>query len=160
MRNKLLGMGIALLAGVMVLSGCAAATDNGNPVTPTGSVPAYDPGKNGVLVEISIDDMDAQTNIAQSVDVTNGQSIVVSLPTNASTGFSWTEAVIGDAAVLTQYERNEVPAANGLAGASGKSVWTFKTLKAGQTTVKTEYSRPWEGGEKGAKTFTLTVTVK
>ncbi|MFC1983316.1 protease inhibitor I42 family protein, partial [Chloroflexota bacterium] len=45
-------------------------------------------------------------------------------------------------------------------GTPGQEVWTFKALKKGTTTVFMEYSRPWEGGEKGEWTFNLTVTVK
>jgi len=45
-------------------------------------------------------------------------------------------------------------------GTAGKKEWMFKTLKKGTTIVSMEYSRPWEGGEKGEWTFNLTVVVK
>jgi inhibitor of cysteine peptidase len=51
------------------------------------------------------------------------------------------------------------PEKTGLVGAPGNEVWTFKALKKGTSTVTMEYSRLWEGGEKGVWTFNLTVVV-
>jgi len=63
--------------------------------------------------------------------------------------------------VLQQTGSEMQPAqAQGMVGAPGAQVWTFKALKKGATTVSLDYSRPWEGGEKGVWTFELTVTVK
>lgn len=45
-------------------------------------------------------------------------------------------------------------------GASGREVWVFRALEKGTTTVYMEYSRPWQGGEKGVWTFELTVNVE
>jgi len=52
------------------------------------------------------------------------------------------------------------PENKGLVGAPGEEVWTFKALKKGTSTIALEYSRPWEGGEKGEWTLNLTVIVK
>jgi len=63
--------------------------------------------------------------------------------------------------VLQQYEHNFLsPEAKGVVGASGKDVWTFKSLKKGTTIISFDYSRPWEGGEKGEWTVELTVVVE
>jgi inhibitor of cysteine peptidase len=53
-------------------------------------------------------------------------------------------------------EENETPPPPGTAG---QEVWTFKAFKTGKSTISIEYSRPWEGGEKAAWTFVLTVLV-
>jgi predicted secreted protein len=45
-------------------------------------------------------------------------------------------------------------------GTPGQDVWTFKALKAGESTVSIAYSQPWEGGEKGTWTFVLSVSVQ
>ena len=52
-------------------------------------------------------------------------------------------------------EAGETP----MVGAGGVENWTFKALAKGETTISMEYSRPWEGGEKAAQTFELTVVV-
>jgi predicted secreted protein len=45
-------------------------------------------------------------------------------------------------------------------GTPGGEIWTFKALKEGKSTISMEYGQPWEGGEKAAWTFVLTVTVE
>ena len=56
------------------------------------------------------------------------------------------------------------PEANGdktpAPGTPGEEQWTFKATGEGTTQISMEYSRPWEGGEKGEWTFVLTVIVK
>jgi inhibitor of cysteine peptidase len=84
------------------------------------------------------------------------------LCSNPTTGFLWSEtAQITDQAVLQQTAHEMVSAEDqDVVGAAGSEVWTFKALKKGESTVSMEYSRPWEGGEKGEWTFSLTVVAK
>ncbi|MBM3157345.1 MAG: protease inhibitor I42 family protein [Chloroflexi bacterium] len=114
----------------------------------------------------SCDNFFEQGNITRNLEVAVGDTITVTLCSNASTGFKWSEtAQISDPNKLEQVKHEYVaPQAGGdgapLVGAAGKEVWTFKALERGTTTVAMEYSRPWEGGEKGVWTFVLTVTVE
>ena len=103
-----------------------------------------------------------QKHISKEVSAAVGDSFTVTLCSNATTGFQWSEsAQISDPTVIQQTDHKFVsPEAEGLVGAPGKEVWTFKALKKGTSTVSLEYSRPWEGGEKGEWTFNLTVVVK
>jgi inhibitor of cysteine peptidase len=113
-------------------------------------------------VEVSIDEFEAENDIIKEVEVGVGGVLTVTLGSNATTGFSWSEdAVVGDAAVLKQTGHEYLePGKEGVVGAAGNEVWTFDALKKGSTVVSMEYGRPWEGGEKGVWTFELTVTVK
>ena len=45
-------------------------------------------------------------------------------------------------------------------GTPGQEIWTFEALKQGSSIIYLEYSRPWEGGEKGEWTLTVDVIVK
>ena len=45
-------------------------------------------------------------------------------------------------------------------GAPGEGVWTFEAVESGAAELSMEYSQPWEEGEKGEWTYTLTVTVE
>jgi inhibitor of cysteine peptidase len=85
----------------------------------------------------------------------------VTLCSNPTTGFQWSKnADIADETVLQQYEHNSIPPeGTEVIGTAGKDVWSFKSMKAGTTTISFEYSRPWEGGEKGEWTFELNVVV-
>jgi len=113
-------------------------------------------------IEVTIDEFMDANHIAKEVEVAQGGVLTVSLGSNPSTGFSWTEdAVIGNPAVVLQTTSEYVaPEAQGMVGASGSQVWTFDALEKGTTSLSMEYGRPWEGGEKGVWTFELTVTVR
>ena len=113
-------------------------------------------------VEVSCDDFMKLQHISQEAEVAVDGSLTVTLCSNPTTGFQWVEsAQISDQTVLQQTSHKFVPPEEtGVAGAAGKEIWTFKALKKGTSTISMEYSRPWEGGEKGEWTFVLTVTVK
>ena len=116
----------------------------------------------GASVEVSCDDFMKNQQISRELEVNVGNSFMVNLCSNPTTGFQWSEsAQISDQTVLEQVECEFTPPEQtGVAGAAGQRIWTFKALKQGKSTVSMEYSRPWEGGEKGEWTFALTVTVK
>ncbi|MFC1995150.1 protease inhibitor I42 family protein [Chloroflexota bacterium] len=115
-------------------------------------------------VEVSIDEFNDSQHINQTLEVQTGETFEVRLGSNPTTGFQWFEvADIGNILVVEQLDHvfigpeNEPPLPP---GTPGQEVWTFKALKQGSSTIYLEYSRPWEGGEKGEWTFTLDVTVK
>ena len=144
MRNTILAA-IALSAILLTAPGCA-----GNPVPST--------------IEISMRDYDEivqNPQIQKQVEVLKGDEVLVTLLSNASTGFRWNEnAVIADTGILQQLNHEDMGSGSNVPGAPGAEKWSFKALEAGTTTVHLEYGRPWEGGEKGVWTFDLTVTVK
>ena len=117
-------------------------------------------------LNIACDDFYQQPHITREVTVAAGDSFTVTLCSNPTTGFQWSETVqISDQDVLKQASHQFVaPEAKGgrppAPGTAGEEVWTFEALKKGASTVSLEYSRPWEGGEKGEWTFALTVIVK
>ena len=45
-------------------------------------------------------------------------------------------------------------------GDYSKEIWTFEAIEKGTTEIRMGYSRPWEGGEQGEWTYTMTVTVE
>ena len=99
-------------------------------------------------------------NISKQVTIAEGTELIVNLAANPSTGFSWTQAPVGTPAVLTQTDSKYMAPVTNAIGAAGNQVWTFSASQKGTTTLKMDYSRPWEGGEKAEWTFTLTVTVQ
>jgi inhibitor of cysteine peptidase len=122
----------------LVLSGCS----------PTGSSA---PGA------VSVD----ESSSGKQVEIAAGGALTVTLESNATTGFQWELKSVGDPSVLqSQGGTYNAPEATGMVGAGGEEVWTFKALKAGNSSLSMEYSQPWEGGTKAAQTFSLTVVVK
>jgi predicted secreted protein len=120
----------------------------------------------GSDLDISCDDFTNQNNISKKVDVAVDDVFTVTLCSNPTTGFEWETPQISDQAVLQQVDHKFMSPNEGASGESlppgtpGQDVWTFRTLKSGSSKVSIQYSRPWEGGEKGVWTFDLTVVVK
>jgi len=113
-------------------------------------------------VQVTVDEFTADNDLIREVEVGVGGVLTVTLGSNPTTGFSWSEeAEIGNETILQQTGHEFLePGKEGVVGAAGNEVWTFDALKKGTTVVSMEYGRPWEGGEKGVWTFELTVTVK
>jgi len=147
-----------------VLDGDCSTTD-GTSITnpPDNQVP---PASNKYLVTISAEDFSKKTHFLRQVEVKTGDVFTVALDSNATTGFSWTEqAKIADGTILRQTGHEYItPRANDdnkpVTGMSGIEEWWFTAGQAGITTATMSYSHPWEGGEKDARTFVLTVIVK
>jgi len=101
-------------------------------------------------------------HVTKSIDIPAGSSFTVTLWSNQTTGFKWSDlAMIGDQTIVQQTDHKYVaPEDKGVVGAAGNEVWTFKAVKAGITMVSMEYSQTWEGGQKDAFGFFLTVNVK
>lgn len=116
------------------------------------------------VIDVSCDDFMNLQHISQEIEVTVDGSFTVTLCSNPSTGFQWSEsAQISDQTILQQTAYEFVPPTDGLLlapGIPGKEIWTFQALKKGESTISMEYSQSWEGGEEAAWTFNLTVTVK
>jgi inhibitor of cysteine peptidase len=118
--------------------------------------------------EVALDASDGGRELKVSV----GSTLVVTLESNPTTGYKWgyEEGVsdtliihtgIPDETVLRLIEQKFVePVAGAHLGAGGEEVWTFKAVGKGKTELSMEYSEPWEGGIKAAKTFRLTIVVE
>ena len=75
------------------------------------------------------------------VEMSVGQTLVVTLDANPSTGYGW-EKVLSEDGVLQQVgdtEYRQGAAAKGLVGAGGQQILRFKAEKSGQTTLDLVY---------------------
>ncbi len=118
-----------------------------------------------VSVDASCDDFMKLHAISKEVEVAVDGSLTVTLCSNPSTGFKWEEAQISDETVVQQTDQEFISpeyldARPPPPGSPGKEVWTFKALKEGKATISLKYTRPWEEGQAGVRTFNLTVVVK
>ena len=151
MKAKIL-VAIALLLALVSATACTATSAGTSENT------------NQCVKEIAIttsDEFDQNQHIQKEVEIAKGENLVVTLFSNGTTGFSWDEnAQIADTGIVQQLKHEMVGAETNVLGAAGAEQWTFQAKNAGTTTVHLEYSRPWEGGEKGVWTFDLTVNVK
>lgn len=86
-----------------------------------------------------------------------GASFSVSLPSNPSTGYTWsTDSKTFDNAVLTLVSSKYVPPASRLMGAPGMMEYDFRAVGFGTTTVQSYYAR---SGAQAVKVHSLVVCV-
>ncbi len=100
------------------------------------------------------------TAASASVDAPSGSAVVLTVCSNASTGFTWTAPSTSDPAVAVPGAWVWVPPAEPMPGAAGSQVLTIAADAAGTAVISASYDRPWEGGEKGAWTLELTIHVR
>ena len=145
MKSKLI-LGCAIAVILLCLPACSSASQQ-------------------TSIEIPCDDFYKKQHITEEAEVAVDGSFTVTLCSNPTTGFQWSEtAVISDQTVLQQTGHKLISPADREKppppGTPSQEVWTFKTLKKGMSTISLEYSRPWEGGEKSEWTFVLNVVAK
>ncbi|MGQ7956736.1 protease inhibitor I42 family protein [Pseudomonas sp. SP16.1] len=90
-----------------------------------------------------------------------GQQLILSLPSNPTTGFRW---ILRDAAPALLHslgpEVYSNPEDAGLVGAAGQSTWRFQAREAGEGRLLLTYQRPWETAVAPARTFDCELRVK
>lgn len=124
------------------------------------SEPPAPAGPKTTTIAISYDDLLNQKNITRDVTLAVGDTLQISLGSNASTGYRWNPDMrISNSAVLVQAGHEMITPSGSQAGTPGSEVWALQALGRGAATVKGSYGRPWPGGEQDAWTFTARVTV-
>ena len=120
-----------------------------------------DHGENGEgLEDIQLTD----ANNGDTVYLKVGQSLVITLESNPTTGYMWEVEKI-DTAVLAQIGETEIiPASESesepqLVGQGGVEVLRFQAQSAGEFTLKLVYHQPWEGGDASPEGFSVTIVV-
>ena len=142
----------ARLAGIVAITlgvlGCSGGT---NP--PAGPAPQIK------TVTVSCDDLLNQKRVTRAVTLATGDTLRISLASNASTGYQWApQAQISDGRVLSQ-TGHETVSADGPPGSAGPRVDPARA-DPGAATLTMTYGQPWPGGAKDAWTFTAQVTVR
>lgn len=103
-----------------------------------------------------------ESDDGKTLDLASGKSISLTLPSNASTGYSWsvasTDRTFG-------YPKEEAGApAGGPVGSGGTQKFTWRTdgplPMTGTHTVELHYKRSWETAAPPAKTFKLVVRIQ
>jgi inhibitor of cysteine peptidase len=93
------------------------------------------------------------------VELNAGQTLVVSLEGNPTTGYTW-EAAELDEQVLRQVGEAEFNPESDAIGAGGVQTLRFETVNSGQTTINLVYHRSWEEDVEPAETFSVQVVVR
>lgn len=131
MRRSVL---FALAAGLLVVA-CAA------------------PGSGGGTTELTAADS------GSAIEVSNGQSILIQLDANSTTGYAWQQAPGLDESVVKFVSESyqQATASPGMVGVGGTDTWTYEAVGAGTTTIALAYQRASD--PTAAESFTVNVTV-
>ena len=145
-RRALLATAIIIVIVAAVLTGCSkpASSDSGSGTS----------GKGAGVVTITKSDAD------KTITASPGQTLLVVLDANPSTGYTWTVAS------APEFLRSEgEPAfasegASGAVGAGGKQTLKFTVTATGKGPLNLSYVRPWETGVAPVETFKVEVESK
>jgi inhibitor of cysteine peptidase len=107
--------------------------------------------------EIQLSESDAGRQIV----LAKGGKLLVALPSNPSTGFSWAVSRPMPSVLRQEGEPRFVPAGSTLpvVGAGGTEVFTFTAVQTGTSNLELEYRRPFEAVPP-ARTFSIDVVVR
>ena len=92
-----------------------------------------------------------------------GQTLAIALPSNGSTGYSWSvTGVEGSILTPAQPYGEEItdPHQPGMVGVGGSTHWRLTAARAGTATLTFTYARPWERDAAPAETATYRVVVR
>jgi inhibitor of cysteine peptidase len=100
---------------------------------------------------------------ATPIAVVPGQEFAIKVPSNASTGFTWSITGAPDPAVVSVVDAEgnveAAPNGNGAVGTGGSTILTFKAVASGTTTVTMTYARPSDpAANPEVTTFTVNVS--
>lgn len=134
-RSRLFTLAGTVAAAVLVVAACAA------------------PGSGGGTEELTAADS------GSAIEVSNGQSIVIKLDANSTTGYGWQQVPGLDESVVKQVSESYQPitASPGMVGVGGTDTWTYQAVGAGTTTIALAYQRASD--PTAAQSFTVNVTV-
>jgi inhibitor of cysteine peptidase len=106
-------------------------------------------------VTITDKDKDAKIELAK------GDKLLVKLPANPTTGFTWMIAKEADklkSAGKPDYEPADKD--KKVVGGGGTQIFTFTAQAAGEVEMELQYKRPFEKDKEPAKTYKFKVTIK
>ncbi len=100
-------------------------------------------------------EVDSERKIVLSV----GRTFEIVLPSNPTTGYSWT--LLSDQPNVVENQSHQYVAdASGRVGVGGRTTWTLKARSHGEAILTFTYQRPWEENVPPTKTVTFTISVR
>jgi predicted secreted protein len=134
-RSQLITLAATIAAAVLVVAACAT------------------PGSGGGTTELTAADS------GSAIEVGNGESIVIKLDANSTTGYGWQQVPGLDESVVKLVSESYEPTAASpeIVGVGGTDTWTYQAVGAGTTTIALAYQRASD--PTAAQSFTVNVTV-
>jgi predicted secreted protein len=151
--RKVMARRVSIGFGLLLLASCGSGLATNPKQTPEPTVEATCPV--GPQDAASATDADA----GGVVLVPQGLALVVSLPANASTGYSWSYNVVPDD-VVTDLMSEYVADQPVLPGSGGRQCIRFRAIRPGRAHAAFEYRRPWETGVPDGRVVEFDIAVQ
>jgi inhibitor of cysteine peptidase len=100
-----------------------------------------------------------QVDAGRSVDVRPGDTIIIQLPENPTTGYEWAVETADDEIVALQGSDFTLPPTVTMGG-GGTRVFTFGAKEPGAVPIRLKYWRPWEGDGSVSDRFDIAAHVR
>ena len=146
---------VAIVAAGFCLAGCSDIS------TQVGGIPASEISSEPTPKPASQETMSLPTYTEDDSSITArvGETFVIKLESNLTTGYSWELSEDYSKSILelvgSEYQSPKVQRP----GAGGHEVWQFKAVGSGTTQIQLQYRRPWEEEAAPAKTKTFGIEV-
>ena len=101
-----------------------------------------------------------QDDTTNTIHATPGKEFVIKLDANPTTGYEWQLVQSIDDSLVKFVNSDYVSDMTSLLGSGGKSVWTFKAVRAGKAQISFKYIRPWEKNTPPVKEATYIVSIQ
>lgn len=102
----------------------------------------------------------AQEVTPSTITVTAGKEFTITLPSNATTGYSWQLVQPPDERIARLARKGFLPPLSQLVGAAGQEAWTFLAVAPGETSLTLHYVRVFEPNQAPAQTYIAKVIVQ
>lgn len=79
-----------------------------------------------------------------TITATVGEQIIIELPSDPTTGYTWMPGGYSDSLVVTLMTSDFVANPSTTFGTGGHHRWTFRAVGRGATTLRFTYGRTWE----------------
>jgi len=100
-----------------------------------------------------------EKDLGQTVEITVGDVLEVSLKGNPTTGYIW-DVASPDKEILKQVGETKFKPDRKARGSGGNMILRFEAARVGKTSLKLIYHRPFEKDKPPVKTFEVKVIVK
>lgn len=99
------------------------------------------------------------TDSGKSIEVQSGDTVIVRLDENPTTGFQWAIDKSNDA-ILTLQNSDYAPASDSKVGSGGQRVFTFKAQSTGAVDLQLKLWRQWEGDQSITDRFVAILQIR
>ncbi len=150
---------IHLLIGIAALAFAALACSLPNPPTTATAATPKPTATSSVKCDIGKIKMTlAKQDNGKAIALKKGESFVVALASNPTTGFQWTVVEPYDENLLTA-EKSYTGTGIGV-GSGGIEMFCFTAINSGSTPLVMNYQRPFDKNVAPIETFKVTVEIK